>query len=72
MAHRKRQITPRIVGSVRLSGIHGIHDVDVPGAYAPPERRQMRDQSKAGIKVEEPEGGFADEVAKLRLYGLIP
>lgn len=72
MAHRKVKLTPRIVGSVRLSGIHGIHDVSVPGAYAPPERRQLRDQSKAGIKIQEPDGGFADEQEKLRLYGLIP
>ena len=72
MKHPKRKITPRIVGSVRLSGIHGIHDVDVPGAYAPPERRQLRDQSKEGIKVQEPEGGYDDETAKLRLFGLIP
>lgn len=62
----------RVVESVRLSGIHGVHDINIPGGYAPPERRAVRDMSKAGIKVEEPQGGFRDDEERLRKWGLIP
>jgi hypothetical protein len=64
--------TPRIIGEVRLSGIHGVHDVDIPGGHVPPERRQMRDQAKNGMDTSEPKGGFDDETEKLRRFGLIP
>jgi len=62
----------KCVEEIRLSGIHGIHDINIPGAYAPPERRRERDQSKAGIVHEEPDFGFRDEVERLRDWGLIP
>lgn len=62
----------RVVGSIRLSGISGVHDVNIPGAHAPPERRRERDQSKAGIVVEAPDGGFEDEVENLRAWGMLP
>jgi len=63
---------PRTIGEVRLSGIHGVHDVDIPGGHVSPERRQMRDQAKNGMKIQEPKGGFDDETEKLRRFGLIP
>lgn len=72
MAHGKTYTKGKCVGEMRLSGIHGVHEVNIPGAHAPPERRALRDQSKAGIKVEEPDGGFRDEEETLRKWGLIP
>jgi len=62
----------KCIKEIRLSGIHGIHDVSIPGGHAPPERRRMRDQSKAGIVEQVPDGGFADELEQLRDWGMIP
>lgn len=57
---------------MRLSGIHGIHDVTIHEGGVLPDRRRTRDMSKAGITVQEPDGGFKDDDERLRLYGLIP
>lgn len=62
----------KCVEEQRLSGIHGVHDVNVPGGHAPPERRRERDFSKAGINVPEPDGGFKDEEERMRAWGMIP
>jgi hypothetical protein len=60
------------VEEVRLSGIHGVHEVTVPGGHATPDRRRERDFSKSGITVQEPDGGFRDEQDRMRAWGLIP
>jgi hypothetical protein len=68
----------KCVKELRLSGAVGFGSVSVPGGHAPPDRRLMsetgasRDMSKAGVKVQEPEGGFEDENERLRMFGLIP
>ena len=72
MAKGKTYYKGKCVGEQRLSGIHGVHDVTVPGGHAPPERRMEGDYSKAGITHEQPKGGFADELERQRRWGLIP
>lgn len=70
--HGKTYAKGKSVAELRLSGIHGVHDVSIPGGHAPPERRRVRDQSKAGIVEQTPDGGFADEQERLRDWGMIP
>lgn len=72
MSKGKTYYKGKCVGEQRLSGISGVSDVTVPGGHATPDRRRERDFSKAGIEVQEPEGGFADEQERLRAWGMIP
>lgn len=64
----------KCVGEQRLSGIHGVHDVTVPGGHAGPEQRQQRDFSKDGkaVAASQNQLEFADEQERMRRWGLIP